>query len=222
MGYRSYAFTIRPLSGVPEGSAFEKGIIDMVRKYKGFVAFEMEEGARHLHGQIYFEKPKRKHDFNEMMNTIAKRSLTDWCYDQQRVMYQGTEIAYSDGWILDYTNKPDSSLLYMGMPDDTRPYYPSEEEQKSVMARARAVDKQLHHLVELWKEYNEEQECEPLHAPDTEEGIAVFLYDMMFVQKKIRVIKEKRKISEMRSSLYHYINGEGLTTTEKLKYMIPS
>jgi hypothetical protein len=44
----------------------------------------------------------------------------------------------------------------------------------------------------------------------------------MFVQKKIRVIKEKRKISEMRQSLYHYINGEGLNTIDKLKYMLPS
>lgn len=221
MGYRSYAFTVRPKSGVPEDSDFEKGIIDMVRKYKGFVAFEMEEGARHLHGQIYFEKPKRKHDFNEMMNTIAKRTIPDWCYDQQRVMYKGTEIAYSDGWILDYTNKPDSSLLYMGMPDDTRPYYPSEEEQKTVMARARAVDKQLHHLVELWDEYYGPDHEHEL-APNSEQGIALFLYDMMFVEKKIRVIREKRKISEMRSSLYHYINGEGLKTTEKLKYILPS
>jgi len=221
MGYRSYAFTIRPLSGVTPDSDFEKGVINMVRKYKGFVAAEMEDGNRHLHGQIFFEKPKRKHDFNEMMNTIAKRSLTDWCYDQQRVMYAGTEIAYNDGWLLDYTNKPDSLMLYMEIPPDTQNYYPTEEEQNKVMSRAKAVDKQLHHLVELWDIYYGPDHDKEL-APNSEQGIALFLYDMMFVEKKIRVIKEKRKISEMRSSLYHYINGEGLKTTDKLKYMLPS
>jgi hypothetical protein len=221
MEFRSYAFTVRPKNGVPENSDLEKNVIRLLTKYKGFVASEMEDCDRHLHGQIFFDKPKRKHDFNKMLNVVCKRSINDWCYDQQRVLYAGTKIAYNDGWLLDYTNKPDSILLFNSLPDETASYYPSQEEQDSVKARADAVDKQLYHLFELWDQYYGPDHDHEL-APNSEKGIALFLYDMMFVQKKIRVIKEKRKISEMRQSLYHYINGEGLNTIDKLKYMLPS
>lgn len=222
MEFRSFAFTVRPKSGVPENSDLENGVINLLRKYKGFLVSEMEDGDRHLHGQIFFENPKRKHDFNKMLNVVCKRSKEiDWDYDQQRVLFAGTKIAYSDSWFLDYTNKPDSIFLFSDMPENTVPYYPTREEQDKVKAKADAVDKQLHHLVELWDEYYGPDHDHDM-APNSVQGIALFLYDMMFVQKKIRVIKEKKKITELRTSLFHYINGEGLNTTDKLKYMLPS
>ncbi len=200
--FRSFAFTIRPLGGVKENGDLEKSVIIYLTKYRGFVVSEKEGTQRHLHGQIFYEKPKRKFDVNKALNLLCQRSVTGWDLSQQRVLHQGTKIAYNDDWWLNYTNKEsESELLYHDIPGNTVEYYPTPEQQQSVQARTNAVDKTFHHLVELY-----EADPPPLanDFPD-EEDIRKWLYCLMYIDKKIKVIEDRRKFNQRAKSLFHYI-----------------
>ncbi len=67
------------------------------------------------------------------------------------------------------------------------------------MAKAHAVDKTFHHLKELY----DEDPC-PTSNP-SEPQIREWLYQQMYVKKKIRVIEDKRKFNQRASALYHYL-----------------
>ncbi len=205
--FRSFAFTIRPLDGVPEDSDLEKAIINYVAKYKGFVCYEKEDISRHLHGQIFFEKAKRKHDVNKQLNLACVRNVPEWDLDQQHVLHSGTKIAYNDDWYLNYCNKEDTVFLYRDLPEDTSQYYPSIEEQQKIMAKSHAVDKTFHHLKELY-------DSDPVVVHNVKLGnpsqshIREWLYEQMYVKKNIRVIEDKRKFNQRAEALYHYLPCE--------------
>ncbi len=203
--FRSFTFTIRPQQGVPENGDLEKSVINYITKYKGFVVSEKEGHERHLHGQIFFEKPKRKFDVNKQLNLICVRTVPEWDLAQQRVLHQGTKIAYNDDWFLNYTNKDcESTLLYTDLPGSPNiEYYPPEEEQRKVQARSNAVDKVFHHLLEL---YEEDPPIMENDEPYPEE-VRFWLYDQMFIKRKLRVIEDKRKFNQRAQALYHYIIG---------------
>lgn len=205
--FRSFAFTIRPKDGVPEDSDLEKSIINYVAKYKGFVCYEKEDVARHLHAQIFFEKPKRKYDVNKQLNLICTRTVKDWDLDQQHVLHGGTKIAYNDDWYLNYCNKEDTVFLYKGLPDDTVEYYPSISEQQKVMARSHAVDKTFHHLKEMYEEDPFTVHGISISNP-SEEQVKKWFYHQMYVKKSIKVIEDKRKFNQRACSLYHYLPSE--------------
>jgi hypothetical protein len=193
---------VRPRAGVQENSDLEKSIIKMVTKYNGFVASEMEDHNRHLHGQMFFEKPKSSNDVNEkMLHVLCDRHITDWDMDQKRCLFGGTRHAYNDDWYLNYTNKPDSIMLadcFDNIKDRT-PYYPTKEEQEKAKARTNAVDKTFHHLSELYAE----DPC-PLQ---TVEQARKWFYTQMYVKKRIRVIEDKRKFNQRVNSLFHYLHA---------------
>ncbi|AXQ65523.1 MAG: hypothetical protein [Circular genetic element sp.] len=200
--FRSFAFTIRPLGGVQEDSDLEQSVTKLVAKYKGYVCYEKEDHERHLHGQIYFEKPKRKHDFNTQLNTICTRTVKEWSLEQRHVLHEGTVIAYNDDFYLNYCNKPDTVFLYQDLPVDTSQYYPSEEEQLAVQARSHAVDKTFHYLQELFEEDPPGKE----HDYFQEHEVKEWLYNQMYIKKRIRVIEDKRKFNQRATALYHYIS----------------
>jgi len=200
--FRSFAFTIRPLGGVQQDSDLEQTITKLVAKHKGFVCYEKDDHERHLHGQIFFEKAKRKHDFNKQLNLICTRTVKDWCLEQQHVLHKGTRIAYNDDFYLNYCNKEDTVFLYKDLPVNTSQYYPSLEEQQAVQAQSNAVDKTFHHLSELFEEDPPGQE----HDYVQEHEVKEWLYNQMYIKKRIRVIEDKRKFNQRATALYHYIS----------------
>lgn len=202
--FRSFAFTIRPSEGVPEGGKLEKFVIDYVAKYKGFVAAEMEDNSRHIHGQIFFEKKKRKHDFNKKLAEFCEKTIDGWCPKQDHVMRSGTTIPYNDDWYLEYANKPDTDMLLHAMPANSAEYYPSKEEQEMVMAYAQAVDKTFHVLQELFNSDPPPTEHDFVQKDEVYE----WLYRQMYIKKTIRVIEDKRKFNQRATSLFHYIRAD--------------
>ncbi len=203
--FRSFAFTVRPSNGVEYNGDLEKSIILYLLKYQGFLVSEKEGHERHLHGQIFFEKPKRKFDINRQLNLICQRTIPEWNLDQQRVLHSGTKVAYSDDWFCQYTNKEvESELIYSDMPSSTQEYYPSLEEQNRVMAKSQAVDKTFHHLKEMYDDdpiiRNNIQVSNP-----SERQVREWLYLQMFVKKTIRVIEDRRRFNQRASAFYHYL-----------------
>lgn len=199
--YRSFAFTIRPLSGVAENGHIEAKVMSYISKHHGYLVAEMEDEARHLHGQIYFEKPKRKYDVNLILISYQSAELgRDLTPAEIRVLKGGTKIAYNNDFYTEYTNKPESKLLYDNMPINPDQYYPSLEEQQKVKDRSNAVDKVFHHLTEMFTE-------DPCNIQDIE-CARKWLYTQMYVKKTIKVIEDRRKFNQRAISLFHYIQGD--------------
>lgn len=206
--FRSFAFTIRPSNGVPENGDLEKSVILYLSKYKGFIVSEKEGHERHLHGQVFFEKAKRKFDVNKQLNLICQRTVPDWNLDQQRVLHKGTRIAYNDDWFLNYTNKEcESQLIYSDYPTSNHEYYPPKEAQLAAQARSNAVDKLFHHLKELYDNDPVVVHNVTISNP-SQAHIREWLYQQMFVKKTIRVIEDKRKFNQRADALYHYLPNE--------------
>lgn len=201
--FRSFAFSVRPRDGVQENSDLENSIIKMVTKYNGFVASEMEDTQRHLHGQMFFEKPKSSNDVNDkMLNVVCERHIKDWDMEQKRCLFGGTRHAYNDDWYLNYTNKPDSIMLAdcFDQIKDRTSYYPTKEDQEKAQAKHNAVDKLFHHLCELYT-----QDPCPIQSI---EQVKKWFYIQMYVKKTVRVIEDKRKFNQRVNSLYHYLHAD--------------
>lgn len=201
--FQSYAFTIRPLGGVPENSKLENYFRKMLKKYQGFLVSEKSGVERHLHGQVFFENPRTKSDFNrDFPVKYCKNALEDWTSQQERVLKSGTKIAYSNDFYTEYTNKDDSVMLVDNFPEDATSYYPSREEQDKVKARANAKDAVHHHLEEMWNTMN------PYNKQPTEKEVGIFLYEIMYVAKTYHVISDPRRRNQIVKSLTQYINAD--------------
>lgn len=199
--FKALAFTIRPPNGVSVSGTLEEKVIKYVKKYHGFVVAEMEGTKRHLHGVIYFDKPKRKRDLFVVLRGYQQEEQgTELNYNEERVLNGGIKIAYNDDFYIEYTNKLGSELILDNLPDDTSSYYPSEEEQFKAKRKSNAVDQTYNHLLELWEESG--------RTDLTENSVKIFMYEMMYVKKLIKVIEDKKKFNQRCISLYHYLNGE--------------
>ena len=209
---RSFAFTVRPIQGVPEDSELEKSFRKLFDKYQGFLVAEKTGIERHLHGQLFFKSPRTKSDFNrDFPVKLCKKYVVDWTPQQERVLKMGTRIAYSDDFYTEYTNKGDSELLEDYFPNNSIEFYPSQDEQDKVKERANAKDAKFYALAEMYN--NGENVCVP-----TYENVAKWLYSAMFVEKTIKCIEDKRKINQTVNTLTEYLNAD-ISRWEQ--YMIP-
>lgn len=199
---RSFAFTVRPISGVAPDSDLEKSFRKLFIKYPGFLVAEKSDIERHLHGQLFFQNPRTKSDFNrDFPVKLCKKHLIDWSPQQERVLKMGTKIAYSNDFYTEYTNKGDSELLEDNFPPDATDFYASQDEQDKIKARANAKDAKYHHLAELYQ--NSENSCVP-----TYENVAKWLYSAMFVEKTIKCVEDKRKLFQVVNTLTEYLNAD--------------
>ena len=84
----------------------------------------------------------------------------------------------------------------------TADFYPSQDEQNKMKQdnQEKFADAYFKNLENLWLVYITESEIQL-----TRETVAIFLSDMMFSSRKIRVIKEKRKRQELLDSLIMYL-----------------
>lgn len=211
--YQSFAFTVRPLLGVPEDSALEQDFISIFRKNPGFICAEKSGPERHLHGQVFFKKGKRKYDFNrDFLIKICKKNLDNWDPQQERVLKSGTKIAYNNDFYTEYCNKSDSVILVDNFPIDALTYYPTQEEQDKVRARANAKDAKYHHLSELWDEY-----ASTRYFP-TLQNVATFMYHIMFISKTYNVIEDPRRRSQTTKALLEYLLAD---ESRALRFMLP-
>ncbi len=199
--FRAFAFTIRTREGVIPNGIIETKLIKYLGKHHGFIVAEKTETERHLHGVMYFLKPKRKYDISVILKGMQEAEQKhELDYNELRVLKGGIKIAYNDDFYTEYTNKPDSQLIYDNLPENTKDYYPDEDEQARVKAKANAVDKTYHNLLELW---NNSQRKEV-----SEKSVKCFMYEQMYVYKTIKVIEDKKKFNQRCISLFHYIMGE--------------
>ena len=218
--FKSYCITVRPKAGL-HGS-YAEAIEKYIRKQKYFVYnYEKEDEARHIHAQIFFDDPVRKSNIQTALKRIAEKHDKDWDPASRKVLVSGVKIAYNDNFMDNYITK-DSEVetLNWNPPADTEDYYPSEAEQNAVQARANARDQYFHRLSELWH----------LRYPDytvhsnTLKDIGLFIYDQMFIDRMIPVIRDDRQRKQIVKAAMHYIYPYNMSvnsymfTQEELNY----
>jgi hypothetical protein len=115
--------------------------------------------------------------------------------------------AYSDGYIK-YQEKDIIEQITDNIPPgDTDRFYPSQEEQATVMAKSNAVDKKYHMLSELFKNDYYPAWGEMDTVLDMKYAVSKFLATIMFKDKVYHVIQDKRLRTQLQQSLVCYIWG---------------
>jgi len=210
--YKSFCFTIRPTGGVPPDSPMEADYVKFATTYKGCEAYDMwcekKDHERHIHMQVWLSIPRTRGDVNKQIERVLKKHIgecADW-QKQCRVLREGTQIAYSD-WHISYCEEhglktlDESTIVHIGRPFDTDPYYASEEEQAKLQRKANAVDKRMASLELLWEQWSEAKEMEL-----TQENVGTFLSDMMFNERKIMTMCKTVDMRNLCRTLFHYIS----------------
>lgn len=203
--FRSFAATVRTREGISEDalSAYLKWFKDKLV----FAVVEKEGSEKHLHFQVWYDEPKRRVDVDKQVKRIAKRHTSDWDEAQAKHAVK-VKVAYND-WYLSYLAendlKPDDpNIIYNKPPDDTVDYYPTEEEDERMLARASATDQFYHELKEKYDKYAEENEI----TNPTLRNIARYLHHRQYVQKDMKVTRDSKIAKGMCITLHTYVTGK--------------
>lgn len=144
--YKSFAITMRPKNGISAGGTLENELVKKLKKYDFCSIFmEKENEARHMHAQIWLNKPQAIGTIKTAMVRIQEKHDNDWDEASKKVLRSGIKIAYSD-WILDYCQEndlkeDDSNCLFHRVPPMTSEFYATEEEQQKIIDSSKSVNK---------------------------------------------------------------------------------
>ena len=105
----------------------------------------MEDEARHIHCQIWVNKPCAIGTIKTAMVRIQEKYDPDWSEASKKVLRGGIKIAYSD-WILDYCEEndlkeDDPNCLFHRVPPTTSEFYATEEEQQKIIDCSKSANK---------------------------------------------------------------------------------
>lgn len=190
---------MRPRGGLKEH--YDEALTKWIKKQQYSVySYEGEQESRHLHGQVWYDEPKRKADIQKALTRIAERKDTQWDSASRKVLVGGVKIAYNNSFMDNYITKEKDHDYYNPplRPDD---YYPSEEEQAQVMKRANAKDHYFHKLSEMWGD----KELQASTHIEAIEEIGLWYYQQMYQEKTIPVISDTRVFKQKINSLIHYL-----------------
>lgn len=204
MEYKSFAFTVRPKNGMTD--ELQRKILVWLKKQDyGFAVTEMESEAKHIHGQLFTKVPRTKGAVQLSLERIQEKVDPDWDPASKKVLRRGVKIAYNHNFIEDYLNKEDSIVIYNNPPEEEAEYYPSEEEQQKVKDASNAVDKRLHSITILFREWEQKNKDMLELAILPEQKIAMFLYDAWYISKTLPTLANIKHEKELLRRVRHYI-----------------
>ncbi len=206
--YSSYTITFRPRGGL--SPATQDAIVKWLMKQDYYFAVtEMEDDAKHLHAQIWLDEPRARGEVCTALQRIGNRTIEQWDKAQVKVMRNGVKIAYSD-WHIDYLQECEKkneqpNVICENTPEDTIEFYPTEEQQAAVMAEANAVDRCMFKLERLYCEhYGWDGEGDTNHQVGLR-TVQAFMATMMYAERKIPVITDRKRLGDLCKGLYHYL-----------------
>lgn len=167
--------------------------------YSAYV-YEGEAETRHIHAQIWFDKPRRKNDVQKQLCRIAERCDPDWSQASRKVLVSGVKVAYNNSFLDNYMTK-DGDHDWYHVPEKPDDFYPTESEQEQVMAKANAKDDFYHSLKELWGD----KELETTHPLLQLEEVAEWVFDQMYVEKTIKTISDTKRRKLLVQNLFYYL-----------------
>lgn len=213
--FRSFCFTWRTHEHVPN-CELEKQITKYLQKQLG--GFLVAEYAnypvgRHYHGQVFFTGYRRVADVKRGLCNLWNKVKAPPLTPENKRYGINVKTAYNDDYYANYTNKDENhEMIYENMPLDTKEYYPTEKDQAKAMEYSSATDKTYAQLKLSFEEWNDEDKT------INEGTVEQFLYEEMYVRKKIMIIEDKRKYRQRIKCLVEYIHGD---STRGKKYNNP-
>lgn len=197
--FKSFAFTISTTEQITKESDIHKYIEDWIKSKDYGVAIieKSSRGKLHAHGQLFCNTETTK-------DSVKKRLLQNILRLAPLSNKHAVDIAiaYNDDFINNYMEKDDFQWeIYRNLPEVSKDFYPSEEEQLAVMEKHNAKDAFFHMLKELWGDKYLTAET---HIQAYEE-VAIWFYDQMYLDKTISVIIDDRKRKQTINCLIHYL-----------------
>ncbi len=217
--YKSYCLTVRPRLGLNPDSKFYEVLLAWLKKLPHCVAVTEKGGeAMHLHAQIWSEQGWVIGNLRRDLRKKCEKHIEDWDKDQAKLKggCNYIRIAYNEwfqNYLLENELKPEEvNLLIDNPPDIQEPFYPSEEEQDTVKAKANAKDQLMHSWLELWEEHGENY----THDEDTNIWyipgcsllcVAKFCRDIWFKLKLKPTLRNVRDQRDFVKRVHSYIRG---------------
>jgi len=210
----TWAITLRPKDGITDEDVYNfKSKFLKYKHYKGHYAItEMKDGpdSRHIHCCLWLTSVVPKSDLIKKLDRIFHDS---WIYRCSRTVWNiactaGVEPMYNDDWYSKYLKK-DNTRVEIGSngvpPVAERELAYAEYNElrsKKQTKKKRASDLYFNKLEVLWNEWKPEKHknCDTVYAE-----VSVFMADMMYRSRKIRILTSLRRIREVTHSLCAYI-----------------
>lgn len=201
--YKSFALTVRPRDGVTDEhiASFVK-LAKRVSEFY-FVATEKEGSERHIHAGLFLKEAIDVKGMNRQLVRVYK----DFDDDEQRTLRKGTRIMYNIDFIENYIGDADKGdvtvVVAKELPEAKflEGYWPSKAEQNKAIALS-ATDKFYAKLERLWFETRDPG------VDINRDTVAVFIYDMMFKSRKIRVLRDQKHIKNVVWLLERYLKKD--------------
>lgn len=201
--YKTYAFTIRPKCGVRDSD-----LSHFIKKFKAshknngnffYMVTEKEGTERHIHAQIWYEKPTDK----GVVSKFLSREFPKLWSKEEYILKVALDVrvVFNRDWIDVYCQKGEHvcHLNLMPEPEMLDSYLPPQDKQEAWIAKKNATDTQLH---ELEIKYREEYDDVSMLK------VAAFLAEAMFGKDKfLRPLRSHKAKSELANTLYFWLNG---------------
>lgn len=189
-----FAITHRPKDGVSNDD-IEK-LTGYLRKKGNYykIITEKEGHERHIHAVVYMKEPT----FKKVVVRAVLNLYPDLLPEEKMVLRQGVKVSKSKQW-LEYLEKGDSTVVIASnLPEESciDAYYPKREEP----ARESKKITYYTRLETLWYEHAREM------LVANPENCRHFLFNMMYNERKIDVIRDDKTIIQVSRHLARYIN----------------
>lgn len=189
-----FAITHRPKDGVTNEDIDK--LTDYVKKKGDYykVITEKEGHERHIHAVVYMKEPALCRNVRRAILNLFPQLRPE----EKMVLRQGVKVSKSIQW-LDYLDKGDSTVVIASnLPEESciESYYPKRSETTHVPKKSAYYFQ----LEELWYEYRREM------LVANPENCRHFLFNMMYNERKIDVIRDDKTIIQVSRHLARYIN----------------
>lgn len=210
--FGSITATINPPNGVD--NKIESHFLKYVKKQDyAIVVAEKSGSERHLHIQFWFDEPREIGTIQRAMENNQSKVDPNWGNAAKAVCRKGVKHAYNDDFYINYLNdkKEGHKILYKKIPEDTTPYYPSQEYQDKAIAIKNSADKYLcKHAFEYaeWsKNINKSGNFSLIR-------VAEYLSYRMYESRDLQVLRSRKAKQELCENLYWYIRGTCSTSID--------
>lgn len=208
MSYRhkSWALTINP-TYLDEDMI--KGVTAWIKRQCKYwhIITEKKDERRHIHAGCFWKDIgiSRKY-LNQALKGL--KCFEDCSSADKWQLGEGTKIMYNSDWLDKYMDKADDTVVInSNIPEKhhLEHFWPTAIEQTKAKQKAlinKATDKYYAKLEQMWYQYR---------GPSVEinyENVAMFMSDMMFSARLLRVNSNTRKLSATIMCLVKYLNKD--------------
>lgn len=201
--YKTYAFTIRPKCGIRDSD-----ISHFIKKFKKshknngyffYMVTEKEGTERHIHAQIWYDKPTEKGVVSKYLSREFPKLWGKEDYILKIAL--DVRVVFNHDWIEQYCQKGEHKcwLNLKPEPEVLDSYLPPQEKQEAWIAKKNATDTQLHEMEIKYREmFDHVHIC----------SVAKFLAEAMFGKDKwLRPLRSHKAKVELTNTLYYWLNG---------------